>query len=304
MSGRRKLSGIDAVATVLRLLLCLNGGGFRHLDRCGRLSRMYLPEPRESHRHTVGARRFDLAEWFDFGPGADEQLAEKRRVLRAHRDEVIAAQPGSDDACAELLTIIEEHLGVPHVASDAHPIEQAGLLVPEDLCVHLPDEHGRPVLVAASLSFPFRWVLVEKLGLPMAGIHAPIPDYAGQIGAAVDKVFARLTPERGMLRFNVGVLDAPGLFQPRRPDVGPQPVPEGFFLRSERQTLRVLPRTRAVVFTIRTTVMPVAELDADQRRRAAGLIRSFGPELLAYRSLVDDRDRLLAWLDSAASTKR
>jgi hypothetical protein len=250
---------------------------------------MYLPEPRESHRHSVGARRVDPAEWFDFGPGADEQLIEKRRVLRAHRDQVIAALPGSDDACAELLTMIEEHLGVPHVASDAHPIEQAGLLVPEDLCVHLPDERGRPVLVAASLSFPFRWVLAEKLGLVMAGIHAPIAGYADQIGAAVDKVFARLTPEQGMLRFNIGVLDAPELFQPRRPDAGPQPVPGGFFLRSERQTLCVLPRTRAVVFTIRTTVMPVGELDAEQRRRTAALIRSLGTELLAYRGLADDR---------------
>jgi hypothetical protein len=263
---------------------------------------MYLPEPKESHRHTVGARRLDPAEWLDLGADADEQLAEKRRVLHAHRDEVIAALPGSDDACAELLTMIEEHLDVPHVASDAHPIEQAGLLVPEDLCVHLPDERGRPVLVAASLSFPFRWVLAEKLGLPMAAIHAPIPGYADQIGAAVDKVFARLTPERGVLRFNIGVLDAPDLFQPRRPDIGPQPVPEGFYLRSERQTLRVLPRTRAVVFTIRTTVLPVADLDPDERRRAAGLIRSLGPELLAYRSLGDDRDRLLAWLDSDPSS--
>lgn len=265
---------------------------------------MYLPEPKDVHRHTVGARRLDPAEWIDFGPGADEQLTEKRRVLHAHRDQVIAALPGADDACTELLAMLEEHLGVPHVPSDAHPIEQAGLLVPEDLCVHLPDVHGRPVLVAASLSFPFRWVLAEKLGLPMAAIHEPIPGYADQIGAAVDKVFAQLTPERGMLRFNIGVLDAPELFQPRRPDVGPQPIPEGFFLRSERQTLRVLPQTRAVVFTIRTTVVSVADLDADQRRRTAGLIRSLGPELLGYRGLVDDRDRLLAWLDSAASTNR
>ncbi len=265
---------------------------------------MYLPEPRESHRHTVGARRLDPAEWFDFGPDAHEQLTEKRRVLRAHRDQVIAALPGSDDACAELLTMIEDHLGVPHVGSDAHPIEQAGLLVPEDLCVHLPDAQGRPVLVAASLSFPFRWVLAEKVGLPMAAIHAPIPGYADQIGAAVDKVFARLTPERGVLRHNIGVLDAPELFQPSRPDIGPQPVPHGFFLRSERQTLRVLPRTGAVVFTIRTTVTPISDLDADQRRRTAGLIRSMGPELLAYRGLVDDRDRVLAWLDSAAGDSR
>lgn len=264
---------------------------------------MYLPEPKDVHRHLVGARRLDPAQWLDFGPGADEQLAEKRRVLDEHRDEVIAVLPGADDACAELVTMIEQHLGVPHVRSAAHPIEQAGLMVPEDLCVHLPDEQGRPVLVAASLSFPFRWVLAEKLGLPMAAIHAPIPGYAEQIGAAVDKVFAGLTPERGVLRFNIGVLDAPELFQPRRPDAVPKPVPDGFFLRSERQTLRVLPRTEAVVFTIRTTVVPVADLDADQRRRTAGLIRSLGPQLLAYRSLVDDRDRLLAWLESPTTQR-
>jgi dimethylamine monooxygenase subunit A len=259
---------------------------------------IHLPEPRDPHRHSVGARRFDPAEWFDFGPGAEAQLREKRRVLAAHHDEVVAALPGSEDACAELLTMVEDHLSLPHVAGDAHPIERAGLLVPEDLCVHLPGDDGRPVLVAASLSFPFRWVLAEKLGLPMSEIHAPIPGYAEQIGAAVDKVFARLTPERGLLRSNIGVVDAPDLFQPRRPDIGPQPVPDGFHLRSERQTLRVLPRTGAIVFTIRTTVLPFVDLDVDQRRRTAGHIRALDDALLDYRGLTYARDDLLVWLES------
>ena len=32
-------------------------------------------------------------------------------------------------------------------------------------------------LEAASLCFPARWRLMDKMGLPMSGIHKPVPDY-------------------------------------------------------------------------------------------------------------------------------
>jgi hypothetical protein len=208
---------------------------------------------------------------------------------------VVAA--GADAACAELLAEVERASGRRSDRPDLHPVEQAGRLVAEDLCVHLPDASGVPVLVAACLCFPFRWVLAEKLGRPLSAIHAPIPGFAEQLGTPVDRLVTRLTSERGVVRHNVGMLDCPDLFQPRRPDQGRPPVPDGFFVRSERQTLRRLPTTYAVVFTIRTTVLPVRDLDADGRARMADWLRGQSPELLAYRELTDDRDRLLEWLD-------
>ena len=47
------------------------------------------------------------------------------------------------------------------------PLELAGLLVQEDLCIVQNDDNA-PVLTAAVLCFPSRWRLAEKIGRPLA----------------------------------------------------------------------------------------------------------------------------------------
>ena len=61
-----------------------------------------------------------------------------------------------------------------------HPLELAGRLVQEDLCVMqaaLEDAEnaGEYRLTAAALCFPTRWNLREKIGHPMSEIHNPVP---------------------------------------------------------------------------------------------------------------------------------
>jgi hypothetical protein len=48
-----------------------------------------------------------------------------------------------------------------------HPLDLAGRVVPDDLCLVQADADGVPRLVAASLCFPSRWRLGEKLGRPL-----------------------------------------------------------------------------------------------------------------------------------------
>ena len=116
-------------------------------------------------------------------------------------------------------------------------------------------------LVAASVAFPSGWLLADKLGLPIGMIHDPVPDYAAQIGRAVDRVTAALTAHRGLWRLNGNVFDDDDLFRPTYPvRSGPRRVPEDIFLRVERQTLRKLPRSGAVVFTIRTYLDPLPSI--------------------------------------------
>ena len=53
---------------------------------------------------------------------------------------------------------------------------------------------------AGALAYPTDWHLHEKLGQPLAGIHAPVPGFAVKLAAGVDHVFDTLTPARLLTR--------------------------------------------------------------------------------------------------------
>ncbi|RJK96430.1 heme-dependent oxidative N-demethylase family protein [Vallicoccus soli] len=289
----------------------------------------YLPFEPGPHRLRVGTRTLDPATWVELGPDADAQLAEKRRLLAGRHADVVAvadADPGPAAVRAagrELLDTLVGHLLAHHPERYAlrggevvdprdgaaylpaerdglHPVDLAARLVPEDLCLHLPGRDGVLRLVAASVAFPSRWVLAEKVGRPVAEIHAPVPGYAAAIGTPVDRVLERLDPARGLWRLNGSVLDHPALFQPRRPHrEAPPRVPDDVVLRVERQTLRRMPVSGAVVFTIRTHVDPLAALDGDAgaRARVAGWLRALPGDLAAYKGLGALAPAVLAWLE-------
>jgi len=63
----------------------------------------------------------------------------------------------------------------------------------------------------------------------------------------------------------------------------PEPLPERMRLRVERQTLRRLPRSGAIVFTIRVYMTPLTELGPDEARQLAAAIRGVREQEAAYR---------------------
>jgi hypothetical protein len=192
-------------------------------------------------------------------------------------------------------------------AGPVHPIETAGLLVQEDLCVLVPDGHGRLPFVAGSVSFPSRWRLRDKVGLPMAAVHGPVAHYEAQLANPVDAGLARLTPERGVWRVNWNLFDDPALFQlggHGRPEVNRAITAENagdtMWLRVERQTFRRFPVHQSVLFTIRTFQRPLSMVAArpDLAARLAAALRALPPETAAYKSVNVWRDPVLAYLDA------
>jgi hypothetical protein len=148
-----------------------------------------------------------------------------------------------------------------------HPIDAAARLVQEDLCLMLNDGDSW-VLGAASVCFPSRWDLAGKLGQDLAGIHRPVPGYAETLGQPTESFFDRLRPERPVWRLNWTLIDDPALHQPDPAARTPAPPTDrtvsgegpALWLRVERQTLRRLERTAAVIFTIRTYVSALDDL--------------------------------------------
>lgn len=62
----------------------------------------------------------------------------------------------------------------------------------------------------------------------------------------------------------------------------PKPLPERMRLRVERQTLRRLPRSGAIVFTIRVYMTPLAELGPGEAGRLAAAIRGVKEQEVVY----------------------
>jgi hypothetical protein len=170
-----------------------------------------------------------------------------------------------------------------------HPVVAASLLVQEDLCV-LQDLGGQWSLTAACVCFPSRWSLTEKLGATLDAIHAPVPGFADELTAPATRFFDRLTVERPAWRLNWTLLDTPELFLPgpstRREPWTSERLVGGLWFRVERQTLRRLASSGAIVFTIRTYVTALSELlDAHPETRVAlaDTLATVPPSVAAYK---------------------
>jgi dimethylamine monooxygenase subunit A len=237
----------------------------------------YVPVDGRPFRLAMGLRPLDLAHWLEFGGDAAAQLAEKAALLLDRRADVLALTRAGDEACAELLDEIVENLASFHpderVSGDSgeHPLLAASRLVPEDLCVLAPAA-AQWRLVAASVCFPSRWRLGDKIGTSLEAIHGPVPGYADTLASPVTQFFDRLVPERGFWRLNWTLLDDPALFQPTAGRPATAVDPGDLVFRVERQTLRRLPTTGAVVFTIRTYRRRAAELAAAHAQFASDVL--------------------------------
>jgi len=278
-------------------------------------------------RMAMALRPLNPAEWTQPDDLLEEQLAEKDRLIAERRDNVIAELPGSEEAQAELLTALANYLPEWHSAiyrregnglrigdartvplDEASAIQTAGCLAQEDLCLMQSLGEGQPyALTAASLCFPTRWRLADKIGKPMAAIHGPVPLYADKMARQVDRFFQHLKVERPVQRINWSLIDDPALFQPtghsrtaEDPRFQPETIGENVWFRSERQTLMRLPDTGAIVFGIRIYQATLDEVANDSVRagRLLEAVRTMAPEMYQYKSFAVFRRPLEVFLEA------
>ncbi|SMR72863.1 Protein of unknown function [Aliiroseovarius halocynthiae] len=141
------------------------------------------------------------------------------------------------------------------------PLLTLGTLVQEDfvLMQKSGDEH---IMTGAILCFPASWSLDQKFMKTLDKIHDPVSEYTPDIARRVQRVFDGIQVGRPMWRANHLFYNDPELFQPRREEDR-----RGFdachprWLRVERQTMKRLPTTGAVVFSIHTFVLSRQRLE-------------------------------------------
>jgi hypothetical protein len=226
----------------------------------------------------MGMRPLEESAWLEVDDHFDDEMALKASLLTTNYDDVVATNPRGDEGSRELLDEVVRFLSVHHpsrprsTSPDEHPIVQASRLVQEDLCVLVKDDAWR--LRAACVCFPSRWLLATKINTTLDEIHGPVPGYGQELARPTTGFFDRLTPERSFWRLNWTLLDSPTLFQPTASRTAPSGDLADWFFRVERQTLRQLPQSRAVIFTIRTYVTSAVTLSERDTQFVPTLLHS------------------------------
>lgn len=247
-----------------------------------------LPRARGGGPLKIGLAALSEDEWLQ--PEPDVAL----------RDAAFDAHPESTQLTPDAEAPAEELATMRGVGSG---LEGAARSAWEDMCL-LTRRADEPAyrLAGAAVAFPTDWRITDKLGHPLIALHTPIHGYAEQLGSPVDQFMAKLKPGRIYGRCNWFVSPTPALrwIAEGPPDkefahVTAENAGETLFVRSERQTLRKLPETGAIVFTIGIYVAPLGSLSPENVTRMAQWLATipepearrrgspyFAPQLQAY----------------------
>ena len=256
----------------------------------------------------MGTRSLGDEPWLIIDAQRDAELELRAELIEQRRAEVISAPVSSVAAIAETMAFVEaagfevEPASVP-AEEPGEMLARLGRSVAEDFCML----RRGPVeweFEAAVLCFPSRWRLTDRIGRPLREVHGPTrgfdPVLASRITSLLDRMGDRIVRRR-----NWFIHPDPALYQPDRP--ASEPVAHGaavsneLFLRSERQTLRALPASGRVLFTIKTQQCSVGDVIADdeRRRRFLAYVAEAPADQIEHRGVsLEQRDALLAALAS------
>ena len=231
----------------------------------------------------------------------DEQIRQKQHLFAHNHADIFAAFPSASTASAEMLQMVcnhitsHHHAPPPDIDHTQHPLEAAARLVPEDLLLLAPRRQSNSDdpswhLEAAALAFPAHWVLAEKMGHPMQMIHQPVPHYDERLARPVDRFFTAMKIGPISSRMNWSLQIGRSLFTPRRVSRKTAANKDDFhqlFLRIENQTLRKLPDTGYIVFTIRTHMLPMTlwQDDRDALQSMADIMQNMSLATKLYKGV-------------------
>ncbi len=258
----------------------------------------------------LGTHSIELEECLILDRFRDGELALKNRLFDEQHDNTFAALPSADDASHEVFDLVNRWLfghglPAPRCPDGMHPLEAAGRAVQEDLCVMVPRD-GDWYLDAGALCFPTFWALADKIGKPTRLVHEYVAHYVEELSEKVDRFFDHLKPGRAVRRRNLAIKPYPLLYLPVNRSIQPvgnlDTAADGspWWLRSERQTLQLLPKSGAILFTIRLQTAPAKVfLDRpDRARDLAAMYHSWGGDLWKYKVAANDLNRtFIPWLE-------
>jgi hypothetical protein len=173
-------------------------------------------------------------------------------------------------------------------------------------------------MAAAAVVFSFD-ALPEKLGQPVEFLHAPVPGFEKHLRKTLNLTFASiLKVEAPLWRNNWGIspsgeLDKPlyGSNEAHAHRTVQSPTREqvrGTFLKVEYQTIRRLPKSGYLLFTVKTMADPLHSLEQvpAAAQCLAASIHGMSPSMRSYKGISDDNTCrvVLEYLDSIAQRQQ
>jgi len=260
----------------------------------------------------VGLEPIDHSDWLEVDDLFKAEIKQKKILYALHSDQVHCETSNSKESQSELLEILKTHLKTyypDHNFLDfdsSSLLQKASMMVQEDLVLMIPD-NGKYFLGAASLCAPSNWSLKEKFNKSLIDIHEYVPSYAKKIGSKVDNLFIKLPTDRIFQRFNWSIYENSSLFQPaksktdieRSSSIKGKNAGDKLFLRVERQTIRRLPKTLSIIFTIRVHIDPLSSIQTNiSLLRDLNLaIENLSNEMKVYKSIDQIEKPLKDWLN-------
>jgi dimethylamine monooxygenase subunit A len=232
-----------------------------------------LPFLQGPPRFDVGLRPIALDRWL-FPDDQAHWLAEKAHLIDSQRDAVFVASPASLSAQGEAAALIA-HAGNVALSPHDAPLIAAARLVSDDLVI-MEYVDGQWINSACCLCNPTFFSAHFAHGKSLEVLHGPVPDGDFGLAARVGRVFTNLATDTILERHNWTVQWSDARYTPDGTPLRDAAASadiaqanEHLFLRVERQTIRKLPQSGAVLFTIRIRLTKLADVLADAQHKAA-----------------------------------
>lgn len=244
-------------------------------------------------------------------PGSLAAQRELRRAVVAH---LIDDHAGLFSQSNAILTCAASTRSWDLNDESMEPLRQLSDIVQEDFML-LEEVDGRQSITAASNAYSSSGRLVAAVGQDVRWAHQPVPNLTTLLGSRIDRVLASVHQDALCARFNWQLTPLGSIFFPADPHAAnhaalksvsarlakdPSLAPSLLHVRVERQTLRRLPETRAVAFSIHTYSDPLSSLSTDLTGCDAllTLLRSYPTERLQYSEMDTVHLAVIAWLET------
>ncbi|KAL4996611.1 hypothetical protein BDV10DRAFT_195795 [Aspergillus recurvatus] len=285
---------------------------------------------------TMGLRSMKWDEWIELDNHYLNYHANKSRRLKERGNKCCATAPEAWDAAIELLEELISYLperypsmfrktptGLTNLLTNEtfdisqrplpeDPMAMCARLIQDDLALMIEKPDGEYYLLAGAVLLAGFWRLSDKYGMRLSEIHTSgdVPGYKEKLERGMMNFFRRLKVEDPVVRNNYFIQVDDDLAWSH--SIGSEDADvvswntaqkdksiEHHYFRSERQSLRRLPRTGAVVFTIRTYFEPITKIVEEPYvpGRLASAIRSWGDDVAKYKGRAKYGDILLEYLD-------
>lgn len=284
----------------------------------------------------MGLRKIEPEEWIELDSHFPKYHADRVARIDERGSKCVNTHPDAYPAAMELLQELTDYLparypsmfkrtatGIDNLWSGEsfniveHPLRQdpmaiCGRLVQDDLAVMIKQPDGEYHLLAGAILLAGFWRLSDKYGMSLSEIHTSgdVPHFKEKLQTSMLKFFERLKCNTFYSRNNYFIQVDDCL--PWSHSIGDEDSPVvswstaendkaigNHWFRSERQSLRRLPKTGAIIFTIRTYFLPITEMAQEPfvPGRLASAIRSWDDEISRYKGKEKYGNVLLEYLD-------